>query len=467
MRIAKQGQRVVESREPADPDRLIGRFPLVGEATLDRAIGAADAAQAEWAAVAPARAAALMGWAAAVEAQAEDLALLVAREVGKPIREARGEVARTAAILRYYSQAAFDPVGETYPSPDGRATLSVERLPLGVVVTICPWNFPLAIPAWKIAPALAYGNAVLFKPSSAALATAHRLVELGAPHLPAGVLALVPLESPLAERLTDDPRVDGVSFTGSVGVGRSLVARVAARGVSVQAEMGGQNPSLVLADADLERAAAMIAEAAMSYAGQKCTATSRVVVERTVAERFVPLLVDHVRALAVGEPTDEATAVGPLISAAARESTCRAVEAALARGGRRLAGAEAPNRPGYFYAPTLVALDEPADPFAQEETFGPAASVLVVDSEDDAVRVANGTPYGLSAAVFGSDVERALRVARRIEAGLVRVNASTAGVDYYAPFGGEKASSYGPREQGRAAREFYTRTRTVLAVSWR
>lgn len=459
---APGGKQMIETREPAYPDRVVGRFELLGEAGLEASIEAAARAQRTWALNAPGRATGLLRWAAAIEAEGASLADLVAREVGKPIAEARGEVARTLAILRYYSQVAFDPVAEQYPSPDGRSRLLAERVPLGVVALICPWNFPLAIPAWKMGPALATGNAAILKPSAAGLATATRLVELARPFLPEGVLQLAPLGAGLAGRLVEDARIAGVSFTGSAEVGRRIIAAGAARGIPVQAEMGGQNASVVLADADIDAAVTTIAGAAMGYAGQKCTATSRVVVERNVADRFIPLFVDRVAALEVGDPSNETTVVGPLISSAARDGVRTSVDAALGRGGRLLTGNRSPELPGWFYAPTLVALDDPGDPFAQEETFGPAASVLVASDPDDAVRIANGTPYGLSAAVFGTDVERATAIARRLEAGLLRVNASTTGVDYYAPFGGEKASSYGPREQGRAAVEFYTRSRTIL-----
>jgi alpha-ketoglutaric semialdehyde dehydrogenase len=452
----------VTSFNPADPTSVIGTFELIGADRLDAAAGEAVRVQPAWAAAAAARVAALTGWANAVAADGEALAVLITQEVGKPIVEARAEVSRTVAILSFYAQAALDSNGEIYPGASGTDTLITERMALGVVLVVCPWNFPAAIPIWKIAPALAYGNAVLFKPSSSAPAVAHRLVGLGSAHLPTGVLALLPSRSSDAAVLIDDERVAAVSFTGSVPVGSSLVGRLAARGAAVQAEMGGQNPSIVLADADLEFAARTIAQASMAFAGQKCTATSRVIVLRGVAGRFIPLLVDAVQALTCGDPIDSATSVGPLINEAARDGTADAVAAALGRGGKSLTGATRLERPGWFYAPTLVQLDDPGDPFAQDETFGPAASVLVVDSIDDAIAVANGTPYGLSAAVFGTDIDRALGVARRIDAGLLRVNAATTGVDYYAPFGGSKASSYGPREQGRAAREFYTRTRTVL-----
>ena len=459
---APGGKQMIETREPAYPDRVVGRFEMLGEAGLEASIEAAARAQRAWALNVSGRASGLLRWAAAIEAEGASLADLVAREVGKPITEARGEVARTVAILRYYSQVAFDPVAEQYPSPDGRSRLLAERVPLGVVALICPWNFPLAIPAWKMGPALATGNAAILKPSAAGLATATRLVELARPFLPEGVLQLAPLGAGLVGRLVEDARIAGVSFTGSAEVGRRIIAAGAARGIPIQAEMGGQNASVVLADADIDAAVTAIAGAAMGYAGQKCTATSRVVVVRSVADRFIPLFVDRVAALEVGDPSNETTVVGPLISSAARDGVRISVDAALGRGGRLLTGNRSPELPGWFYAPPLVALNDPGDPFAQEETFGPAASVLVASDSDDAVRIANGTPYGLSAAVFGTDVERATAIALRLEAGLLRVNASTTGVDYYAPFGGEKASSYGPREQGRAAVEFYTRSRTIL-----
>jgi acyl-CoA reductase-like NAD-dependent aldehyde dehydrogenase len=452
----------VEAREPAAPERVIGRYPRLAAAEVDRVLAAAGAAQPEWARVAAQRAAALHGWAGAIEASGGELADLVAREVGKPIREARSEVARAVAILRFYAQAAFDPIGEILPAADGIARLSAIRLPLGVVAAVTPWNFPLAIPAWKIGPALAYGNAVVFKPASAAIAIATRLVELAAGHVPADVLSLANLDGADTGRLLDDLRLAGVSFTGSVETGRALVVRLAERGAAVQAEMGGQNPAIVLDDADLDLAADLVAEGAMGYAGQKCTATSRVIVHAAVADRFSTALIDRIRAMPPGDPLDESTRVGPLISEDARESVSEAISDARRRGAALIAGGTAPERDGWFLEPTLLRVEDPGDRFVQEEVFGPAAAVLVAASDEEALRIANGTRYGLVGAVFGTDLDRAQRVAERLETGLVRVNAPTTGVDFHAPFGGERASSYGPREQGRAAREFYTKTRTVL-----
>lgn len=452
---------VIFSHEPARPDHVVAEVAPLDEAAVETAIVKAAAAAPEWASQAVLRSTGLNRWALAIEAEAEALATLVAREVGKTIRESRVEVTRAIAIIRYYAQAAFDPIAEILPSADGRTQLTVRRLPLGVVAAICPWNFPLAIPAWKLAPALAYGNAVIFKPASAAVGVGQRLVELARPAISDEVLAFAPIPVGGARRLLDDPRIAGVSFTGSSDVGRAIIARVTGRGGSVQAEMGGQNASIVLDDANLDRAAATIANAAMGYAGQKCTATRRVIVDESVADVFVGRLTDRISGLVVGDPLAETTDVGPVIDADARATVERAVEGAVSRGARLLAGGSAPDESGWFYRPTVLAIDDPTDPFVHDETFGPAVAILVARSDDDAVRIANGTHYGLAAAVFGSDLTRATKLAQRLEAGMVRVNESTTGADFWAPFGGERASSYGPREQGREAREFYTKTRTL------
>lgn len=459
--ISRSTASAILSHEPARPDRVVAEVAALDDAAVDTAIVRAAAAAPEWAAQAVLRSTGLNRWAQAIEGESETLATLVAREVGKTIRESRVEVARAAAIIRYYSQAAFDPIAEILPSADGRAQLTVQRLPLGVVAAICPWNFPLAIPVWKLAPALAYGNAVIFKPASAAVGVGQRLVELARPAISDEILVFAPVLAGGARRLLDDPRIAGVSFTGSSDVGRAIVARVAERGGSVQAEMGGQNASIVLDDANLERAVATIANAAMGYAGQKCTATRRVVVDESIADVFVGRLTDRIGGLVVGDPLAETTDVGPVIDAGARATVERAVEGAVSRGARVLVGGSAPDGSGWFYRPTVLAIDDPTDPFVHDETFGPVVAILVARSDDEAVRIANGTHYGLAAAVFGSDLTRATKLAQRLEAGMVRVNESTTGADFWAPFGGERASSYGPREQGREAREFYTKTRTL------
>lgn len=452
---------LVEAREPARPDRVIGTFELLDRAGVDECILRSQAAAAAWAADASLRSAALTAWAEALERRAAELVELLGREIGKPLRESRTEVSRAVAIVRYYAQAVWDPIAEVFPS-SGPTELRVHRRPLGLVAVICPWNFPVAIPVWKIAPALAYGNTVLFKPSSNAVAVGHLLTEIASAVFPDGVLQLVAAPSGPIGNLIDDPRVRGVSFTGSVPVGNEIVSRVASRGAPVQAEMGGQNASIVLDDADLSFAAGTIARAAMEFAGQKCTATRRVIVSAAVAPTFIPLLVDAVRAVRVGMPEEETADLGPLITQQARDSVEQDLRGARSRGARLLTGGLRPAGKGWFIEPALLQVDDPSDPFTQEETFGPAAAVLVAHSDEDAVAIANATRFGLAGSVFGTDLDRASRLAARLETGLQRVNSPTTGVDFHAPFGGDKASGYGPREQGRAAREFYTKTRTLL-----
>lgn len=451
----------IVSRNPAAPSQVVAEVQPLDATALDRRIQASTRAWPRWASDAPARAIALHRWADRVAADETELARLAADEVGKPITEARAEVARTVAILRYYAQAAFDPVAEELPSATPKARLTVERRPVGVIAAICPWNFPLAIPAWKIAPALAYGNAVLFKPSSEAVGVGQRLVSLARPDVGEHVLAFVPMRGEEATSLFDDQRVAAVSFTGSSEIGHRVVNRVVARGGAVQAEMGGQNASIVLDDADLDLAATTIAGAAMAYAGQKCTATRRAVVTRSVAMQLTERLTDCVDALELGDPRAESTVIGPVIHAQARDEVVRAIRDARRRGARVLTGGVEVHADGWFVRPAVLHVDNPADAFVQEETFGPALAIIVVDSDDQAVTVANSTRFGLAGAVFSTDIERAGRLARRLEVGMVRVNSSTTGADFWAPFGGDGASSYGPREQGRAARDFYTRTRTI------
>jgi aldehyde dehydrogenase (NAD+) len=450
------------SVNPADPADVLGEWEHAGPDGARAAVGRALKAAAGWRETAgAARAKALSDAAAAVEQRSAELTSLVVREVGKPVTEARGEVARGVAILRYFAQAALLPDGQTLPPADPDQLLIARQVPVGVTALLTPWNFPVAIPLWKAAPSLAYGNATVLKPSSAAAATALLLSEIISPFLPADVLQVVLGGAQTAGSLVDDPGVAAISFTGSSEVGREVGARAAARGCRVQAEMGGQNPSVVLADADLDRAATAVAYAAMGYAGQKCTATSRVIVADAVYPAFRDRLTAAVEALGVLDPADDATLVGPVIDAGARESALAAVAAS---GGRVLTGGRGLDAPGFYLAPTLVELDSPSGPLASDEVFAPVAALIRAGTADRAIEIANDVRYGLVAAVFTSDLGHALRLSRRLDAGMVRVNAPTSGVDFNAPFGGSKESSYGPREQGQAARSFYTESRTVLIV---
>jgi aldehyde dehydrogenase (NAD+) len=455
----------ITSIDPARPGEVVASAEPPDEGEVGAAVAAAVGAQGRWAASAPERAAALHGFADALAAR-EGLAELITREVGKPIVEARGEVARAVAILRYYAQAAFDPVGEIYPGSVPGARVLVRREPLGVVLAICPWNFPLAIPLWKAAPALAYGNSVILKPAGPAIGVAAEIAAVAAGILPEGALTVLNLPGADLGALLDDERIAAATFTGSTATGLSVAERLARRGAPAQAEMGGQNPAIVLADADPAAAAEKIVAGAMPFAGQKCTATRRVVAVDSIADRLEEELATAVKGLPVGDPAAAETLVGPLIDAAAAEQFEEQVGGALERGARPLAAAQPPaGSAGFFVAPTLLATGDRDDEVNREETFGPLLTLIRVPDAEAAVSAANATSYGLVGAVHGADVAAATAVAERLECGLIRVNAATPGVDYYAPFGGEKRSSFGPREQGRAAREFFTTTRTVTVVT--
>jgi aldehyde dehydrogenase (NAD+) len=453
----------IVSRNPADPTDQVGVFAPGGGIDVDRAVTAARSAAAGFASLpGQARADALSRAAARVEAAAGGLADLIRREVGKPIVEARAEVARTAAILRYQAQAALDPDGDTYPSADGRSLLYSRRRPRGVVALITPWNFPVAIPAWKLAPALAYGNVCVWKPSSFAPACAEALYDCLAPELPDAAVQIVQGRGDAGAALVGHSGVAAVSFTGSVETGRAVARMAADRGASAQCEMGGQNASIVLADADLESAAATIAGAAMGYAGQKCTATSRVICDTAVLAPMRDALAAAVAGLHVEDPADDACRVGPLISAEARDAAAEAVERGVGAGGRLLTGGGAMPAPGNYLAPALVEVSDATSELAQEEVFAPVCAVMSATGADAAVALANGVRHGLVTAVFTRDLDRVLDLAGRLDTGLVRINQPTSGVDLHTPFGGEKESGLGPREQGKAAREFYTSLRTVL-----
>ncbi|GLK09971.1 aldehyde dehydrogenase family protein [Streptosporangium carneum] len=464
---------LIESRSPHAPADVVASFPAAGEAGVQAAVLLAQAVQHDWAARnASARATALARAADAVEGAADELAALVVREVGKPVTEARAEVARSVSILRYYAQQVFDPVGAVH-EPSGAGLLFTRRRPLGVAGLITPWNFPLAIPLWKAAPALAFGNTVVLKPAPQALACALRLAEL----LDLNEFQVVPGGAEEGAALAET--ADVVSFTGSAAAGALVRAAAVRRGVPVQTEMGGHNAAIVLPDADLESAAAQIAAAAMGFAGQKCTATRRIIAVGNGDEVRQAVLAAVAR-LGFGDPSDPGTVVGPLIDEAARDRVTDAAASAAAAGGRILAGgriaggtgeggagSRAGSRQafgglgGWYVEPTVVDGLFADHPLAREEVFGPICVVQDAASADEAVALANGVRYGLASAVYTRDLDRALDLSARLDTGLVRVNAPTSGVDFYLPFGGEKDSGYGGREQGKAAQDFYTSSHTV------
>lgn len=450
---------------PSDSADIVAHVPEgAPDDARAAAAAAADALPAWRALTGPARAEHLFTWAGAIGARAEDLARAMAREVGKPIAEARGEVARCVTILRYYAGEAVREMGEVIPAQAPGALQFTLREPLGVVALITPWNFPLAIPLWKAAPALAFGNTVVLKPAEAASHMATLLGETAsAAGLPPGVFNVVLGSGALlGPVLLEADEIRAVSFTGSGRIGAAVAATAARRNIRYQTEMGGKNVAIVLPDADLRQAATLTAAGAMRYAGQKCTATSRVVIAKEVEGRFLDELRQQVERLPLGPVTDAGAAIGPVISADSRDGVRRVVDEA--RASVVFAGRipEGPDFDRGFFLPPVVIRDVPADSaLAQEELFGPVLASFVAEDLDHAIDLANNTPFGLSASLFTRDLRSALTYVRRIEAGLVRVNGDTTGVDPHAPFGGTKGSSSGSREQGPAAREFYTEIKTV------
>lgn len=456
---------MIRSRSPQCPGDVVAERAAVSPDEVRALAARSRTAQAGWCREGPAgRASALRAAADRLRERADAVADLIVREVGKPAAEARAEVDRGAAILDYYAQACYAATGDVLtPSLPAHqpGLLFTERRPRGVAGLVTPWNFPLAIPLWKAAPALATGNAVLLKPSPEALACGEAVVGLFEGLLPSGLLHVVPGGPATGQAVVEAS--DVVSFTGSAAVGAQVAVAAARAGLPVQAEMGGQNAAVVLPDADLGQTAALLANAAMGYAGQKCTATRRIVVVGDARE-FTEALVAAVTSLRFGDPAEASVVAGPVIDAAARERVLDAAGAARASGARLLTGGTGgPTAAddGYYVAPVLIDGLDPAHPVAREETFGPLAAILSVPDLAGAVDLVNDVRYGLVTSVHGHDVGALLDAARRIDTGLIRVNAPTTGVDFHAPFGGEKASSYGPREQGTAALHFYTSVRTV------
>lgn len=448
--------------EPAAPERQVAASASVGWPAIREILDRSERDAQVWARAAATRATALDAWADALEARAAEAAQLVAREVGKPITEAAAEVVRSVAIIRYYAQAAYEPIGEELPPVmPGILRLIARREPIGTLLAVTPWNFPLAIPTWKIAPALAFGNRVVIRGSSRSVGVAAFLAETADGVLPPGLLVSWTGPSWAIHDAIRDPRVAAVSFTGSEVNGRHAIQAAGESGKPAQAEMGGQNAAIVLADADIDGAAAAIVSAGMTFAGQKCTATRRVIVAESRVASLVEALRAATEAVVVGDPLDPRTTAGPLISSAAREHAAQRLTMVPRRqvvtGGRR-------SGPGWFLSPALVRLPDPGHLLAREELFAPVITILTARTDDEAVRIANGTRHGLVAGIYG-DEGHAMRVAEALNVGVVRINAPTTGVDFHAPFAGRGASGFGPPEQGRAIREFVTRTITISVGS--
>ncbi|MFN3729431.1 MAG: aldehyde dehydrogenase family protein [Fimbriimonadaceae bacterium] len=440
---------------PGDRREVLGEVPLDDVAGAQQAVQAARDAQPQWASLpGPARAQALNQWASAIEARTDELASVLSTEVGKPITEAKGEVGRCSMILRYFAGEAVREAGVVIPAQSPNALQYTVHDPLGVVAAITPWNFPLAIPLWKAAPALAFGNAVVLKVSELSPRTGELLAETSRV-LPSGVFNVVQGDGAVGAALCNDEQVAAVTFTGSAAAGHKVAMACVARNAKFQCEMGGKNVAIVLDDANLDLAASLIAAGAMRYAGQKCTATSRVVIQDRVYDDVMARLQAAIDALPIGPESDPACAVGPLID----ERAFQRVEGILAGAAREpMTG---PLAYGFYVRPYVfseVALDAPV---AREEIFGPVLAAFRVASDDEALAIANDTPYGLSASVLTTSVTRAMPFVRGLQAGMVRVNGDTTGVDPHAPFGGLKGSSSHSREQGPAARDFFTEIRTI------
>ncbi|WP_063130892.1 aldehyde dehydrogenase family protein [Nocardia fusca] len=453
-----------ERRNPADQDDAIGVFPDSAADDVAAAVGAVAAAAPQWAATPPERRAAILEAAAVhLEAQAAELVEELVREEGKTRAEAAMEVGRTPMNLRYYAGEALRTTGSTFPSP-GEGLVLTLREPVGIVAAITPWNFPLNIPSRKLGPALAAGNGVVFKPSELTPLLAQRLVEaLLAGGLPADVLALVQGNGRAGAALAADERVDAVTFTGSTAVGRAIHAAVGSARRS-QLEMGGKNPVIVLEDADIAAAAALIVKGAFGLSGQACTGTSRVIAVDTIHDRLLGRVVELAEKIIVGPGADPAVGMGALASAAQLDKFLDYVRIARAEGAELVCGGESLDiGKGYFAAPTVFAGGRADMRVATEEVFGPLLVFLRASDFDEAVALANRTEYGLSAGIVTNDLTRALAFAGRSESGLVKINQPTTGMSMNAPFGGYKASStQNHKEQaGDSMMRFYQAEKTV------
>jgi alpha-ketoglutaric semialdehyde dehydrogenase len=457
-----------ESLNPSDTREVIARFPDGGQAEVDAAVDAARKAFPAWSGASPeVRSDVLDRVGEIILKRRDELGRLLSREEGKTLPEGIGEVARAGRIFKYFAGEALRRHGQNLDSVRPGVEASTAREAVGVFGLITPWNFPIAIPAWKTAPALAFGNTVVMKPASAtpamAAALADIIVDAGAP---AGVFNLVLGSGRVGEAIANHPGVDGISFTGSQGVGQRVVEAAVKRQARVQLEMGGKNPLVVLDDADFDRAIACALDGAFFATGQRCTASSRLIVMAGIHDKFVEALAAKAAALKVGDALDPATKMGPVVSETQLRQNLSYVDIAVKDGGHLLGGGErlTLEKPGYYMNPAVIVDTTSAMRINREEVFGPVASVIRVNDYDEALAIANSGEFGLSAGICTTSLKYAQHFKRAVRAGMVMVNLPTAGVDYHVPFGGSRKSSYGAREQGFAAVEFYTQIKT--AYSW-
>jgi alpha-ketoglutaric semialdehyde dehydrogenase len=457
-------ERTYERRNPWRPSEVVGEFPSSDAGDVAEAVDAAHAAFPGWSAMPAAARGAILGRAAdLILERVEDIAQDMTREMGKPLRESRIEATRAAVILRFFAGEGWRPVGRVFEQSASGATVYTRRRPLGVVGLITPWNFPAAIPTWKIAPALAYGNAVVLKlAQDSPLTGLHIARALEEAELPAGVLnVVIGRGSEVGEPLIADPRVRAISFTGSVTVGHGVRDRAAALGKRVQLELGGHNPLIVADDAKLDAAVQAAYAGAFWSAGQKCTATRRIYVHDTVYDAFRDALLERIASGKVGDPADPETEVGPIVNESQLEDVLAGIERGRNEGGTVLTGGARVDQDAYLVRPTVF--ENVADDgfLSCEEVFGPVSTLYRFGSIDDAIERANAVRFGLSAAVFTTSLATAQHCVDRLAAGILHVNSQTAGADVHVPFGGTKESGYGPHEQGSAAVQFYTEEITV------
>lgn len=464
------GATTIESRNPSDLADVIGHYAQASGQQLDDAVAAARKAQtAWWSAGIQKRHDVLMAVGTELMARSREIGFLLSREEGKPLAEATGEVYRAGQFFTFYAAEALRVIGDHAQSVRPGIEIDVRREPVGVVAVISPWNFPVATPAWKIAPALAYGNAVIWKPANLTPASAVALTEIIARQdIPAGLFNLVAGPGrDVGQRLVDHPGIDAISFTGSVSVGRQIAASAVQNMTKLQMEMGSKNPMLIMEDADLDLAVMHAAGAAFGGTGQKCTAASRLIVHSSVHDNFVERLVSAARSLKVGHAHGEGVQMGPVVSASQLAQNLDYVDIGRAEGSELVCGGTRLDRDteGYFMAPTVFAGTCNDMRINREEMFAPITCVMKVDSYEEGLALANDSPFGLTAAIVTRSLARASHFRAKMRAGCVMVNLPTAGTDYHVPFGGRGASSYGPREQGSYAAEFYTTVKTAYVAA--
>ena len=466
----EQGGTTIENRNPSDLSDVIGVYGQAGADRLDDAVSAARAAQPVWwRAGVQKRHDVLMAIGTELMARSAEIGRLLSREEGKPLAEGTGEVYRAGQFFTYFAAEALRLHGDLAESVRPDIEIDVRREAIGVVAIVSPWNFPVATPAWKIAPALAFGNAVVWKPANATPASAVALTDIIVRQdIPPGLFNLVtgPGDT-IGRRLIESPGIDAISFTGSVSVGRTIATAAVSNMTKVQMEMGSKNPMLVMDDADLDLSVAHAANAAFGGTGQKCTAASRLIVHERIHDAFVERLVDTARALRVGHALEAGTQIGPVVSAAQLRQNLDYIDIGRQEGAALLCGGTRLERPtdGHYMAPAVFAETRNDMRINREEMFAPITAVIKAGSYDEALAIANDSPFGLTAGIMTGSLARAHHFRANMRAGCIMVNLPTAGTDYHVPFGGRGISSFGPREQGRYAAEFYTAVKTAYVAA--